>query len=102
MYYHKIVAVAMLTLPLQVAAVEQGNDFCTIYHQLELRSGKIECLEVIGAPYNERFHIQSYDNQEKYRFTLDKDKFIELYLTFSLDGKLHNKAIAGVYCPRAS
>ena len=102
MNYHKIAAVAIFSVPLQVAADQQGHDFCTMYHQLQLLSSKVECLEVIGKPYNEKFHIQSYDDQDKYRFTLNKDKFIELYLTFSQDGKLHNKSIAGVYCPRSS
>jgi hypothetical protein len=87
---------AILTINSTMA---QRDPLCDVYHRVALGSSKIESLDAIGEPYNQTFEIKPEGKRSQYRFDLNKEKFVELYLTFDKDGKLNSKNIAGSYCP---
>lgn len=79
---------------------EQKQALCDMYHRVSMGSTKIQALDAVGKPYNETFEIKPEGKKTQYRFELNKEKFIELYLTFDDEGKLNSKNLAGAYCPK--
>lgn len=82
------------------AMADQKQAFCDIYHRVSMGSTKIQALDAVGKPYNESFEIKPEGKKTQYKFELNKEKFVELYLTFDDEGKLNTKNLAGAYCPK--
>lgn len=82
------------------ALADDKQAFCDLYHRISMGSNKVKALEAVGKPYNESFEIKPEGTKTQYRFELDKERFIELYLTFDDEGSLNSKNLAGAYCPK--
>ncbi len=87
----------ILFISVQVLAQTNSPD-CEIYHRVTIGMDKISAIKAVGEPYNHTFEMKPQEGKILYRFELNKEEFIELYLTFDEKGLLSSKNIAGAIC----
>lgn len=89
-----------LILPLlcMCMQVNAQSPACGVAENVLIGYNRIAAIKAVGEPYNRSFQIKEDAITTEYVFLLDKDKFIELYLTFDAAGQLQEKRVVGTDC----